>query len=299
MDSIPFEVEKIPNGVSVKFPNPMAVSEVTIPVLDSQLWGSGNRGKIVIAKWKQLDGSPEEEKNVAIGTGLSHEPWILLKFGAIMTNQIEFFPISVEPVAASFGFSEGWKIVGVPASRQLIESNLLKFGQKIISSQKQERCFRCHLLLPYAMAVTSAENRGFLVPGDELASLGLEIIKMQNPDGSFYFSSHPNYGKITPTLCAAAVLGWLQRWTPEAQIGIEKACNFLLTFQKSTGEMRPDFFYPPFMTGPAFGTWLFSIALESEYLLAQTQGRTPLNPSTRAALKSALDWFKTENDESG
>jgi|GEM_PF-5156637 len=269
----------------IDFGEPMAVDSIRIPVVNDDLWGSNQVGKVVVVR-------SEHYSNLSTRKG--DDDSIVVDFREPSSKYLKIIPILSEKGEKKI--KTDWKIDGKTAHRRRLELQISVLVQRTFDCQIKDRCFSCHRTLPLAFTVAAAHDRGFRLPLQMLASVTADLVSMQNPDGSFSFPAHPEYGVITPTLCAGVILGLFQRFAPDSGAALVKTARFLCRFQKPNGGISLDFSFPSFLKGKACGTWLLLRVLQdASFVFIRESFRD--DPSISEAIKKAIHWFNNPESE--
>ncbi|MBF0499013.1 MAG: hypothetical protein HQM09_02675 [Candidatus Riflebacteria bacterium] len=282
-----FRIECGEEDVDIVFAATAAVDLICVPVADDRLWGAGKIGRTASAR---------SESSMGIGTRIGTEPWILIPFNDDKCRRIRVWPIFSESAVNSFATAPwkqvNWRLEGVLAFRRVWERLLDRLIRRVASRQTRDGCFSCHELMPLGVAAVAAWDTGLSVPIDVIASLTDDLVKMQQADGAFRFSKHPEYGEITPTLFAAAVLDWSRRWKPDTASAMLRAVRYLVGHQSEDGSLLPDFSFPPWMIGASFFTRLYlRIICQAEHICS-SDGKLKRSEFS-SARTSAEKWIKT------
>jgi hypothetical protein len=154
------------------------------------------------------------------------------------------------------------KIKAVKGSTRQIEDEIAALTLEVQAFQKRHNCFSCHTALPLALLVNQAEKKKFKTPGIEIKQMLEKIEGLQKSDGSYNFPDQPDYGTITPTLCAGALFALLSNSGYETRPVLTKIVNLFPAWRDEKGVMGSDFFFRPLMVGrPASALFeAFSIA---------------------------------------
>ncbi|RCK81026.1 MAG: hypothetical protein OZSIB_2403 [Candidatus Ozemobacter sibiricus] len=285
--AIPYRLDQTAEGVAIVFPEPMAVDRLLVSATHPGVWGMGRAARLGVAK--------TASQAAVAGWQTEHGDLLVFPLADPWTDRIELIALAALPAPAS----PSWelRIEGTGARRRRLEHRLAALTTAVAERQTRQGCFCCHQVMPLALANHLARERQLARPLSPLASWALELARWQRPDGSFSFPAAPEFGVVTPTLTAAAVLGWVQDLDPALETALLKAASFLVAQQQPDGSLVPDFTFPPLLNGrPAMG-WLFVHALRELAALLERRGFAPM-PRFVWAQQRAATWLE-ENARSG
>ncbi|HNW35067.1 MAG TPA: hypothetical protein PKM25_09065 [Candidatus Ozemobacteraceae bacterium] len=269
-------------GCRIDFTEPTAVDLVVLPLDSPEVFAPGSRGKAVIVRGANSTtvGRRSEPSDDSLRIELS-EP---------STLWLEIIPIVSEIASAAAGTTGRLYIEGVDAPRRGLENELAELSKATLLIQERNRCFLCHIGLPLAWTATLAEYRCLNTPRDTLASIAINIISLQQDDGSFSAAGHPEYGVVSPTLAAAATLTYLQKFCTDTDVvsALRRAADFLIGHSGRKGLPEFDFTFPPLFIGKPFAARLFLDVLETLRSSAAERG-VPFGTHLADALQKATE----------
>jgi outer membrane protein OmpA-like peptidoglycan-associated protein len=117
-----------------------------------------------------------------------------------------------------------------------------------VAWQKEHQCFGCHNQAQVIMGLAIAKRNKYVVNDRSLNELVSFVKRQQNPDGTFYTSSH-----VTSTQFAAMALAYYDEITGTKSPVLRKSANWLLG-QQTGGEVPGDHNEPPIDQGSVMTT---------------------------------------------
>ncbi len=277
---VPYRLDQSAEGVAMVFPKPMAVDRLLVSATHPGVWGMGRAARIGVAK--------TASHSAVAGWRPGQGDQLVFSLADPWTDRIELIALST--VTAPATPSWDLRVEGTWAHQRRLANRLTALVTEVAGRQTRQGCFCCHQVMPLALAAHLAQARHLPRPQARLATWALELARWQRADGSFSFPAAPEFGVVTPTLAAAAVLGWLQDLNPALETALLKAVSFLVSQQQPDGSLVPDFTFPPLLTGrPAMG-WLFVHALREMAGILERRGFAPI-PRFAWAQQRAETWL--------
>lgn len=276
---ITVESEKI----LAQFDQTWAFDEITLPAVATRLWGKGKRcsaatvqiaNRHFVSSVKPADGA--------------HLSFAL---AGIASDSVIITPLLVE-VNAETADAE-ITFIAVPAAVRLVENELEQRIDEALEFHRQNQCFSCHTALPLAFSCKAAAASGLKVNNDKVLQLGDSISQMQQVNGTFYFPQHPDYGIITTTLGAGAVLAMLSNFSDAYLSNLLKILDQLPGWLDKDGFTRSDFYLRPLFIGQITSALFETIIVSTIYCrMADTQ-RHQSHEQLRQRLIRMSRWTKS------
>lgn len=240
--------------IKIKFSEMLALDSISLPTVSTELWGKGVRCRAATIRI----GS----QNFLSSTKTIDSPMLFNPGGAI-TDTMIISPVFTEPATNSM---DGlFKVEAVRARIRQIEDEITALSNEVLEFQNENRCFSCHTAFPIAMVLNEADKKGFKIPQQAVEKIGASIGAMQKVDGTFHFSNQPDYGTISPTLCAGAVLALLARFAPEMLTNINKIAVLFPKWYDEKGDLKSDFFFKPLFLGQTSSALFEALVFSSLY----------------------------------
>lgn len=275
-------------NVLVNFDQTWAFDEITVPSVSTRLWGKGNR---CAAATMQI-GSRYFVSAIASGSdrltfvlpGITSDSLLLT---AIMT-------IENKGSASEDGNIE---FVAVPAQIRSIEDELNTKIDEVMAFQQQHNCFSCHTALPLALSCKNAAARGYRVNREKVVKFGDSIAGMQHANGMFNFPSHPDYGTITTTLCAGAILAMLTDFSDSYLSELQKILHLLPGWLDNDGLTRSDFYFRPLFIGQPTSALFETFIVSALYFRSAENAQHESSDQLRQRLLRLGNWARTLANE--
>lgn len=266
-----FRLDSAADGAVITFPHPMAVDQVTVSPTHPGVWGLGRAARLAVAR---------TGNRAAVAGWRPGRPGLVFVLDDPWTDRISLTGLAMVPFPGSGPdpITPTWdlRIDGTRAGRRRLEERLEGILDLTLERQRAGRCFCCHQAIPLGLATALARDRGLRLPQARLASWTVEWTGWQRPDGSFSFTGAPEFGVITPTLCAAAVMAWTRFLDSRLEPALLKAVTFLVSLQQPDGSLVPDFTFPPLLVGRPAMAWLLGLALREVGNLLSARGFAPI-----------------------
>ncbi len=231
-----YSIERNSKNIKLLFDEYWCFSEIKIPVFSPSFWGDNLSHNIAV-----LEIGPD--KHILSRNGNSD--YLIFSESEQNTNKLTITSINSysDPTPEQSLFFKA-----IHSQTKYIEDNLLLIVEKENKKINSNNCFSCHSLIPAAMAIKSAQTKGFSIDKTLINNLFISITNLQNNDGSFYFDSQPCYGKISTTLSTAYILALLSDNMPTTFITTgEKINDFLKTISPdNNSKVKADFIFEPF-----------------------------------------------------
>lgn len=249
-----YSIKTLSDRTVVRFAEEWSFDQIEVPAVSQTFWG--NRLTHSAATLKAGD----KPFVSAISSGSSHMKFSL---AGLITSEIEIIPLLTseesEILAGDFLFS------AVPATIRKIEQKINDSLDQEILFIRKNNCFSCHTALPLAMACKSAGAEGLQPDLQKIRDFGLAISKTQQPNGSFFYPAHPDYGVITTTLCAGVILAFLSDFSDDFISQLQNIFNLLPGWLDNNGLAQSDFYFKPVFIGQLTSALFESIIINTLY----------------------------------
>ncbi len=271
------------NNVLLVFKQPWAFDMVKLPTVWPEVWGNGVRCNAAVI---EISG----QHFVAAATGSAYLEFILpspTDF-IIKVSPIDFSSTSILYDNAKL------EISAVTAHIRSLESRLDKQIDNVLQFNRQNNCFSCHTSFPLAIACNEAFHRGYKINRQKIQQLAQSIIDVQKPNGTFYFPLHPDYGIVSTSLCAGAILASLSDCVPEAISGMKQVFRNLPNLLDNEGIPKTDFYFRPIFIGQMTSALFESLIISTIY---RNFPSDPENEQLRQRLLRMQRWAKSMHEE--
>ncbi|NLI75819.1 MAG: hypothetical protein GX442_05175 [Candidatus Riflebacteria bacterium] len=266
-----FRIDSAADGAVITFSHPMAVDQVTVSPTHPGVWGLGRAARLAVAR---------TGNRAAVAGWRPGQPGLVFVLDDPWTDRISLTGLAMVPFpgVGPNPITPTWdlRIEGTLAGRRRLEERLAGVLDRVLERQTTSRCFCCHQVIPLGLATALARDRGLRLPQARLASWTAGWTGWQHPDGSFSFTEAPEFGVVTPTLCAAAVMAWTRFLDSRLEPALLKAVTFLVSLQQPDGSLVPDFTFPPLLVGRPAMAWLLGLALREVGTLLEARGFAPI-----------------------
>jgi hypothetical protein len=260
--------------ITLRFNEKLAVDSVSLPIKSEKLWGNDivcRAATIKLADKNFLASAPKGELSM------------IFKLDGLIGHELIITPIYT--MADNAVFQEARiEIDAVKASIKLIEDDIRHLSQQVIDFQKGNNCYSCHTALPLAIMLDEADKSGFRIPLQTVEEFGQSLGSLQRIDGTFHFPSQPDYGTISPTLCAGAVFSLLARFDKRLLVNLERILQKFPEWLDEKGELKSDFFFRPVFTGQTTSALFETLVVASIYYFSPSITGQPADDSLRQRL---------------
>lgn len=239
------------NNILLTFNLPIRLNKLIIPPQNQSIWQTGQSCICAVAIIDNI------KRISSIGASNTE---LIFDFGKSDIKQILIKPLvfSKKPIKSDYS---DLAIEGISTQKATLQDNLDSYAQKIIDFQKNNKCFSCHAMIPFAAACEEADFKGLEIPKEKISVLLEQISSFQQADGSYEFRSDPEYGKITTTLSAAFIASTLGKFATQPNPVIQKIFKQLPLWQNKDGSLKNDFTYLPI-----FSRHVTSSFLEAKFI---------------------------------
>ncbi len=225
--------------IVINFSEKLAISKVILPTNAYKLWGAETKCRAATIK--------AGTKSFLSSTNINGNE-LTFSLGGIITRQIVINPLYTE-ISTTDGNNSEPVIEAVRAKIRLIEDKISQLAQQTIDFQKQNRCFSCHTAYPLAILFNEADKKGYKIDKKQIELLTESIGAIQKADGSFHFDQQPDYGTISPTLCAGAIFAQLTRFDKRVLVNLNRILLLLPGWLDKNSNIKSDFYFTPIFLG--------------------------------------------------
>lgn len=279
-----FQTIKTEKNVLIRFEKELAIETLVLPTNNAQLWGKGGSCRAVT-----LDIAEQR----FIGSARPDEDTITFQLNGLIDKELLLTPVFVEKLDLP---AKEILISAKLAETKRIENEIFDLSQQVYEFQQKNRCFSCHTIFPLALALNEADREGYVVSKLQIEKLGESIAAMQRPDGSFFFANQPEYGTISPSLCAGASLAILARFDRRNLLVIERIAGLFPGWLDEESDMKYDFFFRPLFLGKPTSVLFESMIIASEYYFRPSITEEPHEEQLRERLIRLNHRFETASD---
>ncbi|GAB4279535.1 MAG: hypothetical protein Kow0029_23520 [Candidatus Rifleibacteriota bacterium] len=249
-----FTMQKNGSTVSLVFAERLAIEQLRLPAISEQLWGAGQRCGAVAVSAGTI---------TYMGSTPAGSDSILIELNGNICDKLDLVPLYLEPTTEnSIGHIE---IKAVRETKKILENKLRNLTLSVIDFQKRNNCFSCHTAFPLALALSEADRKGLKIPQTEIEKLGESLCSMQSADGSYHFPDQPDYGTISPTICAGAICSLLVRFDKRLLVNLDRIMFLLPGWLDEQGNLKSDFFFKPLFLGQSTSTAFEALIIAAVY----------------------------------
>jgi len=249
-----FHIKVHKDRTFVKFAEKWSFDKVYVPAVSEKFWG--NRLTHPVATLRIGD-------KPFVSSIASDSNHLRFNLSGIIASEIELIPLLTSD--HEFIMEKDFLFTAVPAKVREIEQKINDCLDQEIIFIRKNNCFSCHTALPLAMACKTAAAHGFQPDQQKIKELGLAIISTQMPNGSFFYPAHPDYGIITTTLAAGAILSFLSDFCDDFVHNLQNIFSLLPNWLDSNGLIQSDFYFKPVFIGQITSTLFESIIVNTLY----------------------------------
>ena len=250
-----YKISRNNGKISFSFNETWIFNDILIPVCSSKIWGDNKAHNVAIIEFNN-------EKHII--SAKQGEKYLLFLEDTKPINSFILTSISnsfeqIEESLPIFRASQ--------AKTKEIEDELLLASNNELELIKKNKCFSCHTLIPVALSLKTAKDKGFNIDNKKVEELFDSISELQKENGSFYFETEPTYGERTTTLSSAYIISLLSDFSNDKFVNIgEKIYLYLRKIEKNDDIIEPDFIFKPFFNNETTPILFESIFLKTFYL---------------------------------
>jgi hypothetical protein len=266
--------KKTAGTIIINFSEKLAISKIILPTNTEKLWGAGKkcRAATIKAGNKSFLSSTDQNGNE-----------LTFSLEGIIAQKIIVNPLYIE-VSTTDSNNADPVVEAVRAKIRLIEDKIKLLAQQTIEFQKQNRCFSCHTAYPLAVLFNEADKKGYKIDKKQIEILTESIGATQKADGSFYFKQQPDYGTITPTLCAGAIFAQLARFDRRLLVNLNRILLLLPGWLDKNSNLKSDFYFTPIFIGQTTSTVFEALIIAAIYYFEPSVTGTDREESLRQRL---------------
>jgi hypothetical protein len=282
--AVDFQTVRNEKNVVIKFAEELAIKTLILPTNNDQLWGESVSCRAVTL-------------NIAnqnfIGSAGADENTITFRLNGLIDKQLLLTPVFIEQLDME---TKEVEVIAKLAETKRIENEIFELSRQVYEFQQKNRCFSCHTIFPLAIALNEADREGYKVSQLQIEKLGESIASMQRADGSFFFADQPEYGTISPTLCAGAATALLARFDRRNLLVIDRIADLFPGWLDEENDMKSDFFFRPMFLGKPTSVLFESMIIASEYYFRPSITGEPHEEQLRERLIRLNNRFETASD---
>ncbi|MEW6709072.1 MAG: hypothetical protein AB1403_04550 [Candidatus Riflebacteria bacterium] len=240
--------------VKIRFSEEIALSLLKIPVVSTSFWGQNMACRAATLKINDQS---------FIASAKPGEVYLIFKLDHQICREAFLTPVFIESTDKQGDSPAYFEARNAEIRRSELE--LFRQSREILQFHEKNRCFSCHTLLPLAITINQADQKGIGIPLEEIEKIGESLTAMQNPDGSFFFPEQPDYGKITTSLCAGAIFSILLRFDRRLIVNLQRLKRLLPSWTDEENDMKSDFFFRPLFLGKVTSALFEALIISSLY----------------------------------
>jgi hypothetical protein len=268
-----YELTAQKESVTMRFTQSWAFDRLELPAVSQTFWGESSqfRAAVVKAAGKSFVSQLTDD-----------ESRLIFNMQGISGDFIEIIPIFKAPTERTD--EKAPTFVAIPARIRFLEDELQELADAVLHFQKRNNCFSCHTALPLVITCKFAAASGLRVPDSTLNLIGSSIADMQSYDGIYHFPQHPDYGVISPTLCAGAVMAVISDFSAQYLANLQKIRLLLPEWLDDDGLLKSDFYFRPLFIGHKTNMLFEAMILQTLYLYSASDGPEVFDDSLRQRL---------------
>lgn len=275
--SFPDPVYELATGeesLSMTFSQSWSFDQIELPSVSEQLWGKARQCRAAIIKTAGRS---------FISRLSADSERLMFNLDGVISSQAQVIELLKVDAARPEGAAPVF--AATPARIRMIEDELKELADAVLRFQKRNSCFSCHTALPLALTCKVAAASGYRVPDNILNQIGSNIAGMQSYDGSYSFPKHPDYGTISTTLCAGAIMAIISDFSSQFLESLHKIRLLLPEWLDDDGLLKSDFYFRPLFIGQATNMLFEAVILQTLYLYSATDDPEIFDNSLRLRLK--------------
>lgn len=250
-----YKISRNNGKITISFNENWTFNDILIPVCSSKIWGDNKVHNVAIIEFNN-------EKHIL--SAKQGDKYLLFledtkPINSFILTSINNSSEQIEEASLIFRATQ--------AKTKEIEDELLVASNNELERIRKNKCFSCHTLIPVALSLKTAKDKGFNIDSKKVEELFDSISELQKENGSFYFETEPTYGERITTLSCAYILSLLSDFSNDKFVNIgEKIYLYLGKIEKNDEIIEPDFVFKPFFNDETTPILFESIFLKTFYL---------------------------------
>jgi hypothetical protein len=259
--------------LTLRFDQSWSFDSIDLPAVSQNLWGDNSQCRAAVIKIAGLS---------VISRLNDDKSRLKFKLYGATGNQLQIRPLSKIGTEERTGAPP--LFVATPARIRLLEDELKELADSVLLFQRRNSCFSCHTALPLAITCKVAAASGLRIPDTTLIQIGSEIAAMQAYDGTYNFPQHPDYGVISPTLCAGTIMAIISDFSGQYLENLHKIRLLFPGWLDEDGLLKSDFYFRPLFIGHKTNMLFEAIILQALYLYSASDQPEVFDDSLRQRL---------------
>jgi len=259
--------------LTMHFDQSWSFDSIELPAVSQNLWGDNSQYRAAVIKI--ADRSFISRLN-------DDKSRLTFKLHGATGNQVQIRPIFKIDKAERTGGPP--LFIATPARIRMLEDELKELADSVLLFQQRNSCFSCHTALPLAITCKVAAASGLRIPDTTLIQIGSEIAAMQAYDGTYHFPQHPDYGVISPTLCAGTIMAIISDFSGQYLGNLHRIQLLFPGWLDDDGMLKSDFYFRPLFIGHKTNMLFEAIILQALYLYSASDKPEVFDDSLRQRL---------------
>ncbi|EKD80985.1 MAG: hypothetical protein ACD_39C02058G0002 [uncultured bacterium] len=269
-----YELASGEESLSMIFLQSWSFDRIELPSVSEQFWGEAKQCRAAIIK----------VAGRSFVSRLSNsENQLQFNLAGVVCKEFQIIPLLKVGTVRPAG--DVPKFDATPARIRMIEDELKELAESVLHFQKRNNCFSCHTAMPMALTCKVAAAYGYRIPDSTLSQIGSSIAGMQSYNGSYSFKEHPDYGTITTTLCAGAIMAIISDFSSQFLENLQKIRRLLPEWLDDDGRLKSDFYFRPLFIGHKTNMLFEAMILQTLYLYSASDDPEIFDDSLRVRLK--------------
>ncbi len=268
-----YQLTREEDVITMRFSQSWSFDSIDLPTVSPVFWGDNVQCRTAVIR---------TERHSFISRLSDDESRLIFSLNGTTSQQIQLVPMFKTGTERRTG--EPPIFTATPERIRLLEDDLKELAESVLSFQKRNSCFSCHTALPLAITCKVAAASGLRIPDTTLSQIGNDIAGMQSYDGVYHFPQHPDYGAITPTLCAGTVLAIMSDFSGQYLENLRKIRLLLPKWLDDDGLLKSDFYFRPLFIGHKTNLLFEAMILQALYLYSATDKPELFDESLRLRL---------------
>ena len=272
-DELVYELKTAEDSTTMVFLQSWSFDQLRLPSTSEKVWGKSGQCRAAIVK---------TGGHSFISRLSTDETELLFNLNGVIDDRLQIIPLLlIESTLPSKGLPE---LTAIPARTRMIEDELKILAESVLHFQQKNSCFSCHTALPLVFACKVAAASGYRIPEDTLVLIGQNIAAMQAYSGAYSFPDHPDYGMISTTLCAGAIMAVISDFSSQYLDNLQKIRALLPDWLDDDGLLKSDFYFRPLFIGQKTNMLFEAIILQTLYLYTATDNPEIFDDTLRQRL---------------